>query len=234
MSATLKEIAYNILNIYRGGRATNNDHISLSQIMFNVKHYRALLIRRDFERNGRITRHFEQDLGCIELTRVNASKCCALPVECEVSRSVDKIPRTVRFNYMDAITHVSDVTGLITIPMVDSNTVQFLPYDRFTKNDRKVYIIEDYIYLYNPDGMDTINVRGVFEDPEELSKFDCDGSDCYDPDAPFPLSMDMINAITDGLIKGTMQLLPATSSDTENNNIEDSHVAKQPQGGKRD
>ena len=228
MSATLKQISYNILNIYRGGRATNNDHISLEQIMFNVNHYRALLIRRDFQKNGRITRHFEQDLGCIDMVRVNASKCCALPVECEVSRSTVKIPRTVRFNFQDAITHVSDATGLITIPVVDSNTVQFLPYDRPTKNDRKVYMIEDYIYLYNPNGMDTINIRGVFEDPTELAKFDCDSSDCYDPDAPYPLSMDMINSITDGLIKGTMQLLPSTPTDTENDNIQAGHT-QQPQ-----
>jgi len=230
MSPTLKEISYNILNLYRGGRSTNNEHISLAQIDFNVKHYRALLIRRDFQKHNRITRHFEQDLGCLELTRVNASKCCGLPIECEVSRTVDKIPRTVRFNYMDALTNISDPSGLSTIPLVDSITVQFLPYDRFTKNDRKAYMIEDYLYIYNPDGMDTINVRGVFEDPEELAKFDCDGSDCYDPDAAFPLSMDMINAITEGLVKGTLQLLPMTTSDTSNDNIQDSHVEKQRSG----
>ena len=83
---TLNEIAYNILNLVRGGRSSNNDYISTSQIKFNVKYYRAMLIRRDFARNGIITRHLEQDLGCLELIKVDASKCCRLPVDCAVYR----------------------------------------------------------------------------------------------------------------------------------------------------
>ena len=70
---TLNEIAYNILNLVRGGRSSNNDYISTGQIKFNVKYYRAMLIRRDFARNGMVTRHLEQDLGCLELQKVDAS-----------------------------------------------------------------------------------------------------------------------------------------------------------------
>ena len=93
---TLNEIAYNILNLVRGGRSNNNDHISISQIKFNIKYYRAMLIRRDFTRNGMITRHLEQDLGCLELEKVDASKCCDLPVECAVYKTVRKIHKTIR------------------------------------------------------------------------------------------------------------------------------------------
>ena len=64
---TLNEIAYNILNLVRGGRPNQSEHISLDQIKFNIKHYRAMMIRRDFARNGVVTRHLEQDLGCLEL-----------------------------------------------------------------------------------------------------------------------------------------------------------------------
>jgi hypothetical protein len=223
---TLKEISYNILNLYRGGRSSNNDHISLSQIEFNVKHYRALLLRRDNAKNGLITRHTEQDLGCLDLERVNASKCCSLPLECEVSRTILKIPRTVRFNNMDAITHVSDPSGMNTIPLVDSIAVHTLIYDRFTKNDKKAYMIEDHLYIYNPSGMDTVNLRGIFEDPEEIAAFECNGSDCYDPEAPFPLSMDMVNAITEGLVSKTLLMLPKTPSDTENDGIQSDHLPR--------
>ena len=87
---TLNEIAYNILNLVRGGRSSNNDHISLDQIKFNVQYYRAMYIRRDFTRNGVITRGLEQDLGCLELEKVDASKCCSLPVECAVYKTIKK------------------------------------------------------------------------------------------------------------------------------------------------
>jgi len=211
---TLKEIAYNILNLYRGGRSSNNEHISLSQIEFNIKYYRAMLLRRDFIKNGLISRHSEQSLGCIELEKVNASQCCSLPIECDVVRTVVDIPRTVRYNFQDAITHVADPSGLITIPVVDPLTVQFLPYDRFTKNTRKAYMIEDRLYIYNPGGMDTINIRGVFEDPEEVAKFDCDGTDCYDDNMPFPMPADMVQAITTALLSGEMVMMANGTTDT--------------------
>jgi len=229
---TRKEIAYNILNTLRGGRSTNNDHISLRQVEFNVDYYRAMLIRRDFQRNGIVTRHFEQDLGCIELTSVNASKCCNLPLDCVVSRTVVKLPRMIRFNQSEAIT-VQDIGGLNTIPVIDNVAIQFLPFDRFTKNETKAYMIEDYLYVHNPKGMDTINVRGILEQPMEAAKFDCDGSDCFDEDSDYPISADLVPVITDNLLKGSFMMIAQTRSDTENDNIEDSHVETAPQNAKR-
>ena len=40
---TLDEIAYNILNLLRGGRTHNDELISIDQIKFNIQHYRAML-----------------------------------------------------------------------------------------------------------------------------------------------------------------------------------------------
>jgi len=224
---TLDEIAYNILNIYRGGRSNHNEHISLRQIKFNIKHYRAMLLRRDFARNSFVSRHHEQDLKCIELEIVDASRCCNLPIDCVVSRTNVDIPRTIRMNHMEGITNVADPSGIHTIPMIDTIAVQTLPYDRFTKNTRKAYMIEDRLYIYNPDGMDTVNIRGIFEDPEELAKFDCDGGDCYDNNMDYPLSADLVSAITDGLIKGTFQMIAMTTSDTENDTMQSGAVPRQ-------
>jgi len=216
---TLDEIAYNILNLYRGGRSSHNEHISLRQIKFNIKFYRAMLIRRDYARNLLVSRHHEQQISCMELITVDASQCCSLPADCKVSRTKLKLPRTIRLNNYEGITHVGDVTGIHTIPQVDVVTVQFLPHDRFTKNTRKAYMIEDYLYVYNPDGIDAINIRGFFEDPEELAAYDCGGAGCYDRDSAFPLSMDLVEAITTGLVKGTFSLLAGTQTDLENDTV---------------
>jgi len=217
---TLKEITYNILNLYRGGRSSNNDHISLRQVEFNVMFYRAMLIRRDYERNQLISRHVEQDLKCVELIRTDASRCCGLPIGCEVSMSKLKIPRTIRFNRREGLTHIADVTGIHTIPLIDPIAVQTLPFDRFTKNTRKAYMIEDHLYIYNPDGMDTVNIRGVFEDPTDLAAFNCGTGNCYDENMDFPLPADLVEALTTGLVKGTFQLLPMTVSDTTNDTMQ--------------
>ena len=107
---TLNEIAYNLLNLVRGGRSNHDEHISLDQIKFNIKHYRAVFIRRDFAKNGFNSRHTEQDLGCVELMPVDASKCCNLDTKCHVYRTEKKIPKTIRYNFEEAITYVGDVS----------------------------------------------------------------------------------------------------------------------------
>ena len=218
---TLNEIAYNILNIVRGGRSNSDDHLSLSQIKFNIKYYRAMMIRRDMARNNFMSRHIEQDLGCLKLIRVNASKCCNFDIDCEVYRTEKKIPRTVRANFKDMITYVGGVDGVNTIPVIQSDYVKFIPYDKYTKNQRKAFFIEDYLYIYNPDGLELINVRGVFEDPEEVAKFDCDGTDCYDDNMPFPMPADMVQAITTALMSGEMMMLTTTVNDTTLDRIQD-------------
>lgn len=217
---TLNEIAYNILNLLRGGRSNIDEHISLDQIKFNIKHYRAMFIRRDFARNGLVTRHLEQDLGCIKLVRIDASKCCNLPVDCPIYRTERTIPKTVRFNFTEAITYTGDVTGTGRIALIEPYEVAFLPYDKHTRNRAKAYMIEDYMYVYNPNAMEYINIRGIFEDPEEVAEFDCNGA-CYDDDGPFPIPADMIGMITNGLISGELQLLVSTFSDTENDRQQD-------------
>ena len=217
---TLDEIAYNILNLFRGGRSNIDEHISLDQIKFNIKHYRAMFIRRDFARNGLVTRHLEQDLGCLKLIKVDASKCCNLPVYCPIYRTVRSIPKTVRFNFSEAITYTGDVTGLGRIPLIESYEVATLPYDKYTSNRPKAYMIEDYMYVYNPNGMEYINVRGIFEDPEELASYECSGS-CYDDSTPFPIPADMISAITSGILGGELALLSQTFSDTVNDRQQD-------------
>ena len=225
---TLNEIAYNILNLVRGGRSSNNDHISLDQIKFNVQYYRAMFIRRDFTRNGIITRSLEQDLGCLELEKVDASKCCNLPVECAVYKTIKKIPKTVRFSFRDAITHVSDVTGIGTIPLVESHVVQWLPYDKYTKDKYKAYMIEDYMYVYNANGLGFINVRGVFEDPKDVALFDCDDSDCYNDNMDYPLPADMLQMITQGILSTELVMLSGSMNDTTNDAAQDTGTPPQP------
>jgi len=220
---TLNEIAYNLLNLVRGGKSHQEESISLDQIKFNIKHYRAMFIRRDFAKNGFTSRHIEQDLGCLELKKVDPTRCCKLPSSCSVYRTINPIPKTVRHNFKESITHVGDITGTGTIPIVHSNVVKFLPYDKYTNKNYKAYMIEDYLYIYNAEGLRYINVRGVFEDPQEVEKFkDCDGTDCYsDDNIEFPIPMDMLQLINNGVLAGELRLLAGTFSDTENDRMQD-------------
>ncbi len=221
---TLDEIAYNLLNLLRGGRSNHDEHISLDQIKFNVKHYRAMFIRRDHAKNGFTSRHVEQDLGCVEVHAVDASQCCNIDSKCAVYRTKKPIPKTIRYNFEEAVTYVGNVTGTGTIPFINSNTVQWLSWDKYTKDKMKAFMINDFLYIYNAEGLEMINIRGVFEDPQDVSNFDvCDGqTTCYDDSRdPFPISMDMLSLINAGLVAGELQLLTGSFSDTENDRMQD-------------
>jgi len=218
---TLDEIAYNLLNILRGGRSSNDEHISVSQIKFNIQHYRAMFIRRDYARNGVVSKTLEQDLGCIPLVKVDGSRCCNLPSDCPVFRTNVKMPKPVRFNLQDAFTFIGKPDGTGAIPKVEPYMVEFLLYDKYTSDKPKYYMIDEYIYVYNPNGMEYINVRGVFEDPREVHNFNtCDGS-CYDPQSDYPLPADMLSAINMGLLQGELQLLSSAPTDKELNRQQD-------------
>lgn len=219
---TLDEIAYNLLNLVRGGRSSNDENISLSQLKFNIKHYRAMLIRRDYARNGYVSKTIEQDLGCLDLVRVDASKCCDLPPTCPVYRTNSKMPKTVRFNFRDAFTFIGKPDGTAAIPRVEPYEVEYLHYDKYTNANTKYYVIDEYIYVYNPKGLEKINVRGVFEDPEEVYKFNtCNDGPCYDEQSPYPLPMDMVAAINQGVMNGELRLLSGTFADSENDKQQD-------------
>ena len=171
---TLNEIAYNLLNLVRGGRSNHDEHISLDQIKFNIKHYRAMFIRRDYAKNGFVSRHVEQDLGCVQLKSVDASKCCNLNTSCAVYRTIKEVPKTIRYNFEEAISYVGDISGTGTIPMVNSNTIQ------------------------------------------------CEGGGCYDDSSSaFPIPMDMLSLINQGILAGELQLLSGSFSDTENDRMQD-------------
>ena len=219
---TLDEIAYNILNLLRKGRSSNDELISIEQLKFNIKHYRAMYIRRDYARNGYVSNSLEQDLGCLELEKVDASKCCNLPQDCPVYRTKRKPPKTVRFNFTDAFTFIGKPNGTRTIPKVESYEIEYLPYDKYTSGHSKYYVIDDYIYVYNPNGLEAINIRGVFEDPETVANFaTCTEGPCYDDQSPFPLPMDMVSIITAGLAAGELSILATGVNDTSNDRQQD-------------
>ena len=213
---TLNEIAYNLLNLIRGGKTSHDENISLEQIKFNIRHYRAVLIRRDYARNGLVTRHLEQSLGCLELEKVDGSQCCGLDIGCEVYKTKMPVPKTVRFNFEDAITFVGAADGLTRIPLVSSSVIKFLQYDKYTYDNKKAYMIDDYLYIFHAEGMEYVNIRGVFENPEDLAKYECNDQNCYDEDSEYPIPADMIQAINSGFMNGELRMVGITVTDTTN------------------
>ena len=227
---TFNEIAYNVLNLVRAGRSNHDEMISLDQIKFNILHYRAMFIRRDYARNGKITRHLEQDLHCLDLVQVDSSRCCSgFQTGCVVSKTIMPIPRTVRLNFKEAITFVGAVDGMSTIHLIEPYMAKLASYAKYTGKNKKAFMIEDYMYILNPDNIGKINIRGIFEDPRDLSRFDCNDGLCYNEDSEFPMPADMLQAITAGLVQGELQVLLGTLNDIGADRLQESGGTAAPQ-----
>ena len=68
----------------------------------------------------------------------------------------------------DAFTFIGKPNGASTIPKMEAYELDWVPYDKYTSREMRYYVIDEYIYVYEPQGLEAINVRGVFEDPKEV------------------------------------------------------------------
>jgi hypothetical protein len=178
MSTTLNQAAYNVLNLVRGGRSTNNEYISLEQVKFAIRYYRALLFRRDIH-NGRRTEGMEQELQPVKLEPVTLSTdnhpglFPASSGVISVLRSVEQLPETIRIKDRDGITYVGGDQAVGAFQLIDYMASPWQQYNKYTNpaaGFRRAWTREDYLYLSAwdiaplPDV--NITVRGIFEDPE--------------------------------------------------------------------
>lgn len=219
---SLNEIANSLLNALRGGRSSNSEHISLQQIKFMIKYYRALFIRRDAQRNMHRLRMFEQDLGLLTLTNQDTAEDATANSNLVVKRSVE-LPEPIRLKNSEGFTHISypDQFGE-QIPLNDASRAPWNFYGKYTSEAPFVSYLNGRLYLFNDEINTQIRVRGVFADPEEVHNFTrANGLDLYSDDSAFPCPHDMVEAITKGILDGELKIIAQTQTDNELNTLQE-------------
>ncbi len=207
---TLNEIAYNIADL--AGKTDVPQFIQ--RIKFNILYYRALLLRRDEDRNSRIPEQFLQTM-CVPMTQVNASECVGISSDCNVMRSTERIPNPVHIKRGNAFTYVGSVDNLKSYAPTTTSQLPYIQYSTFTANKPLYYIEDWYLYIVNSITQ-TVKVKGAFEDPRIISGYNCDGTS-YDDDSPFPCTADMVQRITTSIINGELQLVDVNDDGNEVN-----------------
>lgn len=217
-SASLNEIAYNILNNIREGRSSNNEYLSVDQIKFNVNYYRALLIRRDTERTNNSLQMFEQDLGIVDVDLFDTAEDSVEESMVDALRTTKKLPTPIRLKNKEAFTFIGgmDKTGE-AIPLTHANRSYWSQFRKYSKGQPEAYFRNGYLYITNADDMDVINVRGVFEDPEDVFDFKNEALSIYTGNEPYPISLDMLQRITQSLMNGEFRLLAGPNDETLDN-----------------
>ena len=227
---TLNQAAYNILNQLRGGRSTNNEYLSLEQIKYWIKYYRALLIRRDEERYSRVEGLSQTIVVPFTSNVTYATDGQTLPtpganVPANVAESDDAIPTLVRLKQMPAILGVTIEDSLSQVPYIDYRRSMWNQYDRYTSASRRCWLRENKLYVSGWDltGVvtPTVHLTGIFEDPEAAYNFEAPATPWDDNVNEFPLTADLLQQVTQSIIGGEGQIMLQTPSDHTLDNLPD-------------
>lgn len=201
--ATLNEIVYNIAEQMN----RSDDAVLRERIKFMVGYYRAQFIRQDQQRKHSLPSHFVQTLDCLEMEASNAMECCEVEdIGCEVWRTKLKVPRTVRVYDGSEFAYVGSVDAKQPYQRTTAVQAEFSRYNKFTSRLPQYMYTKDRIYVLNARPK-KILVKGIFEKPEELEAFKCcDGSTVFTEDMEYPISLDMVQRITQSMLATEMRL----------------------------
>lgn len=229
--ATLNELTYNLINIIRGGRIADDESISLKQIAFWIHYYRAMLIRQEYEKGRTINPDVIQDLGCVPVQLVDKAECCEIQTNCYILKTVDPMPKGIEFYTRNAIEWVGTIDKKKNFPMQSIYRSNWKQYDKYTSNMETAYLLNGYIYITSNTTLEYINVRGVFENPEEAGEFnDClTGSPCFSWDSRYPIAAHHIPVINEMVLKKELLAGMHAPQDQDNdaaNNLKSPQVPK--------
>lgn len=152
------------------------DHVFKEQLKTYIIIERAEEYRRYIDKYGTIPSSIIAQLNCVPTKTVDAAECCSLEIECNVIRTINTVPSTIRTRGSSStFTFVGSVDGKKSFSYISPEELPFLLADRFLKNKPFYSYINNYIYIFNINAKN-IKVRGVFNDPfKVVEQNDCDG-----------------------------------------------------------
>jgi len=192
---TLDQYAFNIRNIARGGQGDSDDErLNIKQVRFWINGYRASGIFEITDYGKDIDPQLVQDLGVIPLVEVDKadSECPDVEWGCKIKKVV--LPKLVDFPDLRALSYVGKINKQSPFVVNFPDTANYKAATRFGKLSNRCFLIGQnlYVILVGDDiDMQYINVRGVFEQPQEVVGYSTEGCEprCFDPavdDYPMP------------------------------------------------
>jgi hypothetical protein len=228
--STLREIVYSILDVIKPNNLTSSS-INEELVKQYVKVVRAQLIKQLLSKNTSLDSVFIQSLGCVPLVKTDKSECCDYPVGCKVLRTSVPIPSAV-----DGATNLITRVGPVSMfeksyQNIQAERVPFIGKNKYTKGIIKWFNINTigYIYLVTDEslqslGLETVNIQGVFEDPEEVGNFrNCTtGTSCFNVDSQYPFPESMLPTLKEMVMKKFLIIESAQPIDKTNDANENS------------
>lgn len=196
--ATLKEINFNIRNLIRGGVLSDDERIASEQVDFIIHSVRSLFIKQASDKNQYLSPDLYQCI-CLDLTIVDKSECPEITTDCLILRSTDKVPSIIRTNKGLLLQEISAIDGSITYPFIPLSRSKWSRYNKFTSHEKRAFMKNGYLYLINDLMQEKASLCGIFENP-----ISADSLACASGDGQYPLSGDMIDGLTNYIIRNIL------------------------------
>lgn len=206
--ATFNEIVYAVYNKIKTV-ASDDDTLSLDEVKFEVINARAQFIRNELNKNRTVDPSIVQSLGCMELEISDTSACCTVPTGCSILRTKLEVPKTIELHHTTGIEYVGPIgVAQAEFSYITEDQARYSGNGKYNKKHIYAFLNTDNkVYIFSKDLTYTkylkyINIKGIFEDPRDVSVFnDCStGDTCFSDDSRFPMSSYMISAIEADLL----------------------------------
>ncbi len=215
---TLKSLIYDIWSVVRGGSISDDDSLSELLITEWILQTRTELLRQQYNKGQSNNPDLEQVLDCVELIQADASECNCYLVGCNILKTKKKIPHAVEVYQGNLITRVSSpqLTG-VPFSIIPFERVPYCTSAKYGNSFPKAFLHNEYWYVLSTVLLDTISIKGVFEDPRILNNFiNCSGEACFTDQDQFPISAYMINIMKQRITEVDFKLFLNTKSDIKN------------------
>lgn len=209
---TLRTLAENLA--YKLGDQFN--YTLQQSLTVDFIHWRALIIRRDLERNPLSFNGFLNSF-CVELEEADKSYCVGLPSNCTVMKSKEKIARPLRLksNGRSNFYFVGDVNKSKNYVFANQNEIAYNCYLELQDNTIYYGFRNDYLIVYNNPLQCKVLLEYIVDDPRDIKS--CDYPDILPEDLEFNLSSDLAAEISDIIYRNRIR---TAITDGEEVNIE--------------
>lgn len=209
---TRNKIVYDIATFL--DKADDVDFIRL--LKFNVDYYRALFIRRDFERNGSASQYLTSIV--LEVEYVDIPMDSKVAADCGFYQTKDVVPVPIRVKDVAPFTHVGTPfipsSGIMKTIMFNFINPVALLYQKHLYDGIPLYTYRNgKLQFYNTGKLCYITIgETAFEDPMVALNLSMAESKCYNDDDPYPLPADLIEAIITGFRDKQLRLVPVDTN----------------------
>jgi hypothetical protein len=225
MVRSLNQIIWELIELYRQNYKVT-DSIDERLFLAWIQSTRAKLIKQRLDESMRLPdEHWVQDLGYVEMEKVDSSVYSGIASEKYILRSVKSIPWTIHYK--------GDPGGFTRIGPADKLGINYrlVSYERalvsgngkFNTDQVYAYIDGDKLCLISKSNIHKqlkyINVKGIFQNPIDAYEFK-NGANSYSWDYEYPISDALMNDLKNIIVKENFNFIMVPIDDKKPDSVD--------------